>query len=87
MDFLQGPLTSEQLAAVQAGDGVSRVEDPNTHRVYLLIEQSVSPMIDDEYVRAKIEEAYAEGDFAALDMQTIKAEFLRRQIEKRRSAP
>jgi hypothetical protein len=80
MDSLRiAPLTPEQLAAVQAGNGFARVEDPTTHRVYLLIEQPDVPPISDDYVRRKIEEAYAEGDVGALDMQAIKAEFRRRQ--------
>jgi hypothetical protein len=74
---LDAPLTPEQLAAVQAGNGIAKVHDPTTHRVYFLIEQS-SGTISDDYVRRKIEEAYDEGDLAALDMEAIKAEFRRR---------
>jgi hypothetical protein len=73
------PLTPEQLAAVQAGNGFAKVQDPATHRVYFLIEQSVAPTISDDYVRRKIEEAYAEGDLGRLDMEAIKAEFRHRQ--------
>ena len=76
---LQASLTPEQLAAVQAGNGFARVEDPNTHRIYILIEQSGTPTISDDYVRGKIDEAYAEGDVGPLDMEVIKAEFRRRQ--------
>jgi hypothetical protein len=78
----QTPLTPEQLAAVQAGQGFARVEDPVTHRVYFLIEQPEPPTIDDDYVRAKIDEAYAVGGIAPLDMNAIKAEFARRQAAK-----
>jgi len=34
-------MTPEQLAAVQAGQGVAHVQDPNTQRVYILIEQGL----------------------------------------------
>ena len=76
---LQVSLTPEQLAAVQAGNGFARVEDPTTHRVYFLIEQPKAPSINDDYVRQKIDEAYAEGDLGPLDMEAVKAEFRRRQ--------
>lgn len=71
------------MAAIHAGGGIARMEDPQTNRVYLLIEQpSTPPTLDDEYVRQKIEEAYAEGEFVPLDMAAIKAEFHRRQAMK-----
>jgi hypothetical protein len=73
------PLTPEQLAAVQAGNGFAKVQDPSSHRVYYLIEQMDAPAISDEYVRRKIDEAYADGDLGPLDMEAIKAEFRRRQ--------
>jgi hypothetical protein len=79
----QTPLTPEQLAAVNAGNGFARVEDPATHRVYFLIEQSDPPTIDDDYVREKIAEAYAEGGLEPLDMAAVKSEVLRRQASKR----
>ena len=78
----QTPLTLEQLAAVQAGGGFARVEDPTTHRVYFLIEQAGPPTIDDQYVREKIGEAYADGIVEPLDMTAVKAEFHRRQALK-----
>jgi len=81
----QTPLTPDQLAAVHAGGGFARVEDPATHRVYFLIEQAEPPAIDDDYVREKIEEAYAAGEFVPLDMAAIKAEFHRRQALRNQS--
>jgi hypothetical protein len=36
------------------------------------------PTIDDDYVREKIAEAYADGEFAPLDMAAVKAEFHKR---------
>jgi hypothetical protein len=81
----QTPLTPELLAAVHAGDGFARVEDPATHRVYFLIEQAEPPTIDDDYVRERIEEAYTDGEFVPLDMAAIKAEFHRRQALRNQS--
>lgn len=82
---LQTSLTPELLAAVQAGGGIARVEDPTTRRVYLLIDQGASPTLGDDYVREKIEEAYADGEFVPLDMEAIKSEFHRRQTMKNQS--
>ena len=78
----QTPLTPEQLAAVHAGGGFARVEDPATHRIYFLIEQAEPPTLDDDYFREKIAEAYADGGLEPLDMQAVKAEFRRRQALK-----
>lgn len=75
---LQVSLTPEQIAAVTAGDGFVRMQDPSTHRVYFLIEQTAKPVIGDEYVRSKIDEAFLKGDIAPLDMAAIKEEFRRR---------
>ena len=81
---LQASLTPELLAAVQAGNGFARVEDPTTHRVYFLIEQTAQPTVSDDYVRRKVDEAYAEGDLGPLDMEAIKAEFRRRMATSSR---
>jgi hypothetical protein len=79
----QTPLTPELIAAVDAGGGFARVEDPTTHRVYFLIEQEETTTLGDNYFREKIEEAYAEGGLEPLDMAAVKAEFHRRQALKR----
>jgi hypothetical protein len=78
------PLTPELVAAVHAGGGFAQVEDPDTHQLYFLIGQSHPPTLDDEYVRAKIAEAYEDGEFVPLDMAAIKAEFHRRQALQNR---
>jgi len=67
------PLTPEQIAALEAGDGIMVGQDPTTHRVYLLMEQ-VEPTIDDDYVREKLAEAQASidrGDVAEWDVSEI----------------
>lgn len=83
----QAPLTPEQLAAINASGGFARCEDPTTHVLYHLI-QYEPPTIDDEYIREKIEEAYAdaaENGFEPLDMAAIKAELHRRLVAKHES--
>ena len=80
----QASLTPEQLDAINASGGFARGEDPKSHVLYHLI-QFESSSIDDEYVRQKIEEAYADADengFAPLDMTNIKAELNRRLVLK-----
>jgi hypothetical protein len=77
----QAPLTPEQLAAVEAGGGYAQCQDPKSHVIYHLIQQPEPSAIDDDYVREKIEEAYADiarNGFRPLDMSAIKAELHRR---------
>jgi hypothetical protein len=78
----QAALTPEQLAAVHAGGGFARVVDPATNRIFVLIEQTEPSTLDDDYVREKIDEAYAAGQLEPLDMAAVKAEFWRRQVGK-----
>jgi hypothetical protein len=73
---LQIALTPEQIAAVQAGAGYARFEDPRTHRVYLLAEQS-EQTISDEYIREKLAEAEGESKLGLCepwDTSALKAE-------------
>jgi hypothetical protein len=58
----QTPLTPEQIAAVNAGGGYARCEDPTTREVYHLVRQGAAVLIDDEYVREKLLEAQADID-------------------------
>src|SRR3954464_12433039 len=74
----QASLTPQQLAAITAGGGFAKCEDPNTHVRYELVQVEPSP-VTDEYIREKIEEAYADpAGIAQLDMAAIKAELGRR---------
>jgi hypothetical protein len=80
----QAPLTPEQLAAINASGGFARCEDPSTHVLYQLI-RFETPAVDDDYVRQKIDEAYADADengFKPLDFVAIKAELHRRLATK-----
>jgi len=78
----QAPLTPEQLAAINAGGGFAQCEDPATHVRYQLI-QCEQPTIDDDYIREKIEAAYADpAGYEPLNMTAIKAELQRRLAAK-----
>ena len=83
----QAALTPEQLAAINAGGGFARCEDPSSHVQYQLI-QCEPTTIDDAYVRQKVDQAYADAadhGFAPLDMAAIKAELHRRLSSKQAS--
>jgi hypothetical protein len=81
----QASLTPEQLAAITAGGGFARCEDPNTHVHYELVQVDPMPLTD-EYIRQKLDEAYADVDSVApLDMSAIKAELNRRIAARSRS--
>lgn len=83
----QTPLTPDQLAAVAAGGGWARIEDPNTHRVYVIAEQAgptETAAVDDEYIREKLAEAQLDseqGRVAQWNLDEIKSEILRRLAE------
>ena len=74
-------ITPEQLAAVSAGNGFAHVEDPATHRVYLLVEQGKAPTLSDDYFREKIAVGIAERDRRECqpwDVEQLKADLRRR---------
>ena len=70
-------ITTEQLAAVSAGNGFAHVEDPATRRVYLLIEQGSAPTLSDDYFRDRIATGIAErdrGECQPWDVEQLKAD-------------
>jgi hypothetical protein len=74
-------ITPEQLAAVAAGNGFAHVEDPATHRVYLLVEQGAAPTLSDDYFREKVAAGIAErdrGECQPWNVEQLKAELRRR---------
>jgi hypothetical protein len=78
------PLTPEQLAAITAGGGFARCEDPTTHVQYQLI-QIETPSIDDNYIRAKLAEAQAgvdRGDCHEWNVEEIKREVYERRTNR-----
>jgi glucan phosphorylase len=82
------PLTPEQVAAVTAGGGFARCEDPNTHVVYELIRHCEST-IDDDYVRQKLAEAEDDmkhGRCAEWNLDEVKRELRDRLAAKQSSS-
>ncbi len=80
----QAPLSAEQLAAVREGGGYAHLVDPNTHQVYFLTEP-IAPTIDDDYVRAKLDEAQTSidlGEVSEWNVEEIKAEVRQRLSKK-----
>jgi hypothetical protein len=85
----QAALTPEQLAAITAGGGFARCEDPTTHVQYQLVQLKPSTL-GDNYFKEKIEEAYAEAGeqgFQPLDMVAVKAELKRRLAANPKANP
>jgi hypothetical protein len=81
----QAPLTSEQLAAMNAGGGTARLEDPQTHIVYTLTCEPAEREYDDDYIREKLAEGYADfeaGRYAEWNLEEMKAELAQRLAKK-----
>ena len=79
------PMTPEQLAAVEAGQGVAHVQDPKTGHIYLLIEQGQKPALSDDYFRKKLGEGIAESDRGQSkpwDVDQLKDDLRRRYAAK-----
>ncbi len=78
-------MTPEQLAAVQEGQGIAHIQDPNTLRVYILIEQGQQPTLSDEYFREKLAEGLAEsqrGESKPWNVNKLKEDLRRRYTAK-----
>jgi len=83
-------MTPEQLAAVQAGRGIAHVQDPNTQRIYILIErglidQGQQPTLSDDYFREKLAEGLAEserGESKLWNVNDLKDDLRRRYAAK-----
>ena len=77
-------ITPDQLAAVTAGSGFAHVEEPVTHRVYLLVDQGAAPTLSDDYFREKIAAGIAERDRG--ECQPWDAEQLKNDLRRRHAA-
>jgi hypothetical protein len=80
-------LTPEQRAAIAAHpDQPLYIEDAETRETYLLVKAGKFPELEEEYVRARLEEGFAaieRGDEEEWDSSSIKTEG-RRILEQRR---
>lgn len=63
------------------GGAPLRLEDPETHEFYLLVEAPIEITLDDEYIRKSLQVAQDEfdrGEFAPWDIEATIAEAKRR---------
>lgn len=83
-------LTPEQRAAILANpDGAVHIADEETRRVYLLVEPGRYPELEEEYIRARLEEGFAaieRGEEEVWDSSSIKNEG-RRILSDRQPQP
>jgi hypothetical protein len=81
-------LTPEMRAALLAHPGEAlHIADKETGKVYLVVEQGAFPALEEEYVRARLEEGFAaieRGEEEEWDSASIKAEG-RRLLQQRQS--
>jgi hypothetical protein len=75
-------LTPEQREALAASGGLPvHVEDPDTHRLYVLVEQPQDGELDEEYIRDELTKGIAAieaGERVPWDPERIKQEGRRR---------
>jgi hypothetical protein len=78
MDTSNVQLTPEQRAAIAAHpDQPLYIEDSHTRETYLIVKAGRFPELEEEYVRARLEEGFAaieRGDEEDWDSSSIKAE-------------
>lgn len=76
------PLTPEQRQAIATNGGLPiHVEDPDTHKLYVLVEQPQDVPVDDEYIRNELAKGIAAieaGERTPWDPKRIKQEGRRR---------
>ena len=87
MDTSNPQLTPEQRAAIAAHpDQPLYIEDAETRETYLLLKTGKFPELEEEYIRARLEEGFAaieRGEEEEWDSESIKSEG-RRILEQRR---
>jgi len=83
-------LTDELRAAIREQPGLPlRVEDEQTKKVYLLIEESEAPQLYEHWLRRELQAGFDQADRGELvdwDPDRIKAEGRRRLAEERTSS-
>jgi len=71
-------LTDEQRLALQASpDKPLRVEDEQTHKVYLVVSEETLPTLWEDYIRREVRkglDAIDRGEVEDWDIESIKAE-------------
>jgi len=88
MDTSNLQLTPEMRAALLANPGEPlHISDQETRKVYIVIEQGTCPELEEEYIRARLEEGFAaaeRGEEEEWDSRSIKADG-RRMLKQQRS--
>ncbi|MCI0334252.1 MAG: hypothetical protein L0228_13620 [Planctomycetes bacterium] len=78
METVNFQLTPEQRAVLQAHPGEPvHIADEETRKVYLIMEQGAFPELEEEFIRARLEEGFAaieRGEMEEWDSASIKAE-------------
>jgi len=86
MDSSKLQLTPEQRQALAAHPGQPvHIEDGETQKVYLLIEQGVVPTLEEEYIRQGLETArgqIARGEVSSASIGQVIAEAERRHASR-----
>ena len=82
-------LTPEQCEALAASGGLPiHVEDPDTHKLYVLVERPQDAPLDDEYIRGELAKGLAAieaGERVPWDPERIKQEGRRRLAARKAS--
>lgn len=88
IEYMTPQLTAEQREALQAHpDKPLRVEDEQTHKVYLVVAEEALPTLWEDYIRREVKkglDAADRGEVEDWDVESIKSEG-RRILPQRRS--
>jgi hypothetical protein len=82
-------LTSEQREAIAASGGLPiHIQDPDTHKIYLLMEQPEARSLDDAYIQEALSNGIAaleRGERVSWDPERVKQEG-RKRLAARKAA-
>lgn len=80
-------LTSEQREAIAASGGLPvHLEDPDTHKLYMLVEHPQDALLDDEYIRSELAKGLAAieaGERMPWNPERVKQEGRRRRAARK----
>jgi hypothetical protein len=86
MDLILQSLTPEMRQALDASGGLPiQIQDPETHKVYLVAERPPLHSLDEEYIRAGLQvalEQFARGEHDDWDIEAVIVEAERRHAEQ-----
>lgn len=86
METIYPQLTPEQRQAIATSGGLPiELEDPDTHKLYLLIECPAGVALSDEYIRDELSKGIAAleaGERVAWNPERVKQEGRRRRADR-----